>query len=67
MKKCASELELEAFIRCRGALAAAEQKPGHADGGADFGIFSAADLAGFGFGDSVSVLQSHTIIDGFFL
>ncbi|XP_051194742.1 bZIP transcription factor RISBZ4 isoform X2 [Lolium perenne] len=62
MKKCASELELEAFIRCRGALAAAEQKPGHADGGADFGIFSAADLAGFGFGDSNTLngsIQNH--------
>ncbi|KAK1615361.1 hypothetical protein QYE76_020878 [Lolium multiflorum] len=62
MKKCASELELEAFIRCRGALAAAEQKPGHATDGPDFGIFSAADLAGFGFGDSNTLngsIQNH--------
>jgi hypothetical protein len=58
MKKCPSELELEAFIRCQGAAAAAEQKPGHAAHGADgpFGVFTAADLAGFGFGDSVSSL-----------
>ncbi|KAM0833773.1 hypothetical protein ACQ4PT_064060 [Festuca glaucescens] len=62
MKKCASELELEAFIRCRGALAAAEQKPGHAADGPDFGIFSAADLSGFGFGDSNTLngsIQNH--------
>ncbi|CAM0946556.1 unnamed protein product [Alopecurus aequalis] len=61
MKKCASELELEAFLRGRGVTAAAaaaaaatEQKPGHAADGANgpFGIFSAADLSGFGFGDS---------------
>ncbi|KQJ93591.1 bZIP transcription factor RISBZ4 [Brachypodium distachyon] len=59
MKKCASELELEAFIRGRGAAAAAvaEQKPGHAAAAAagthgPFGVFSAADLAGFGFADS---------------
>ncbi|KAM0841258.1 hypothetical protein ACQ4PT_059108 [Festuca glaucescens] len=64
MKKCASELELEAFIRCQGALAAAEQKPGHAADGADgpFGVFSAADLSGFCFGDSNTLngsIQNH--------
>lgn len=55
MKKCASELELEAFIRGRGL--AAEQKPGSAAAGANgpYGLFSAADLSGaFGFADSVS-------------
>uniref|UniRef100_A0ACD5Z807 Uncharacterized protein n=1 Tax=Avena sativa TaxID=4498 RepID=A0ACD5Z807_AVESA len=61
MKKCASELELEAFLRCRGVAAAgADQK--HADGGADgpFGVFS--DLSGFGFGDSNTLngsIQNH--------
>ena len=56
MKKCPSELELEAFLRCRAAAASAEHKPGHAADAADgpFGVFSAADLCGFGFGDSVS-------------
>ncbi|KAL5213269.1 hypothetical protein ABZP36_024116 [Zizania latifolia] len=56
MKKCASELELEAFIRGRqdGDGAGAEQKPGH-DGlqpPPPFGMFSAAELSGFGFADS---------------
>ncbi|KAL6888763.1 hypothetical protein ACP4OV_009789 [Aristida adscensionis] len=59
MKKCASELELEAFIRDPdfAAAVAAEQKPGHAAGaqapafGAG-GVFSAGDLSGFSFADS---------------
>uniref|UniRef100_A0ACD5YH81 Uncharacterized protein n=1 Tax=Avena sativa TaxID=4498 RepID=A0ACD5YH81_AVESA len=67
MKKCASELELEAFLRCRGVAASgADQKPGgHADGGDDGpfgGVFSAADLSGFGFGDSNTLsgsIQNH--------
>lgn len=66
MKKCASELELEAFLRCRGAAAGgAEQKPGHGADGADGpfgGVFSAADLSGFGFGDSNTLngsIQNH--------
>ncbi|KAL5213531.1 hypothetical protein ABZP36_024378 [Zizania latifolia] len=55
MKKCASELELEAFIRGRedGDGAGAEQKPGHAGlQPLPFGMFSAAELSGFGFADS---------------
>ncbi|XP_062223942.1 bZIP transcription factor RISBZ4-like isoform X2 [Phragmites australis] len=58
MKKCPSELELEAFIRCReDAAAAAEQKPGHAAGAqAPFssGVFPAGggDLSSFSFADS---------------
>ncbi|VAI56308.1 unnamed protein product [Triticum turgidum subsp. durum] len=63
MKKCASELELEAFIRGRGL--AAEQKPGSAAAGANgpYGLFSAADLSGaFGFADSQTLngtIQNH--------
>ncbi|VAI56315.1 unnamed protein product [Triticum turgidum subsp. durum] len=62
MKKCASELELEAFIRGRGL--AAEQKPGSAAAGANgpYGLFSAADLSGaFGFADSTlnGTIQNH--------
>ncbi|EMS49763.1 Light-inducible protein CPRF2 [Triticum urartu] len=56
MKKCASELELEAFIRGRGL--GAEQKPGTAAVGTangPYGLFSAADLSGaFGFADASS-------------
>uniref|UniRef100_A0A0A9DPA2 BZIP domain-containing protein n=1 Tax=Arundo donax TaxID=35708 RepID=A0A0A9DPA2_ARUDO len=62
MKKCPSELELEAFIRGRedaaAAAAAAEKKPGHvAAGQAPFGaggVFPAGggDLSGFSFADS---------------
>ncbi|KAG8069940.1 hypothetical protein GUJ93_ZPchr0006g43653 [Zizania palustris] len=58
MKKCPSELELEAFIRGRqnGDGAGAEQKPGH-DGlqPPPFGMFSAAELSGFVFADSNSL------------
>jgi hypothetical protein len=55
MKKCPSELELEAFIGSVDA-AAAEQKPGHV---AQFGagvMFQAGcgDLSAFSFADSVS-------------
>ena len=63
MKKCASELELEAFIRGRGL--AAEQKPGSAAAGANgpYGLFSAADLSGaFGFAASVSSSSSIDLL-----
>lgn len=63
MKKCASELELEAFIRGRGL--AAEQKPGSAAAGANgpYGLFSAADLSSaFGFADSVSPSSSIDLL-----
>ncbi|KAG8069946.1 hypothetical protein GUJ93_ZPchr0006g42183 [Zizania palustris] len=65
MKKCASELELEAFIRGRedGDGACAEQKPGHAGlQPPPFGMFSAAELSGFGFADSntlAGVIHNH--------
>ncbi|RCV05255.1 hypothetical protein SEVIR_1G067500v4 [Setaria viridis] len=60
MKKCASELELEAFIRSRedaaaAAVAAAEHKPGHdiaAQAAFGAGVFSPGDLSGFSFADS---------------
>jgi hypothetical protein len=57
MKKCASELELEAFID---AAAAAEHKPGHdiaAQAAFAAGVFSPGDLSGFSFADSVSTQQ----------
>uniref|UniRef100_A0A8R7UVI4 BZIP domain-containing protein n=1 Tax=Triticum urartu TaxID=4572 RepID=A0A8R7UVI4_TRIUA len=63
MKKCASELELEAFIRGRGL--GAEQKPGTAAVGTangPYGLFSAADLSGaFGFADATlnGTIQNH--------
>ncbi|VAI44699.1 unnamed protein product [Triticum turgidum subsp. durum] len=63
MKKCASELELEAFIRGRGL--GAEQKPGTAAVGTangPYGLFSAADLSGaFGFADATlnGTIQTH--------
>lgn len=62
MKKCPSELELEAFLRGRedatAAAAAAEQKPAHdvaalAPFGAG-GVFPSSDLSAFSFADSVS-------------
>ncbi|VAI56311.1 unnamed protein product [Triticum turgidum subsp. durum] len=67
MKKCASELELEAFIRGRGL--AAEQKPGSAAAGANgpYGLFSAADLSGaFGFADSVILRKYAFTLVNFF-
>ena len=48
MKKCPSELELEAFIREDDADAERKQH-GH---GADAGVFSPGGLSGLGFGDS---------------
>jgi hypothetical protein len=69
MKKCASELELEAFIRSREdaaaaavAAAAAEHKPGHdiaAQAAFGAGVFSPGDLSGFSFADSVSAYESE--------
>lgn len=65
MKKCPSELELEAFLRGRedataaaAAAAVAEQKPAHdvaalAPFGAG-GVFPSSDLSAFSFADSVS-------------
>jgi hypothetical protein len=64
MKKCPSELELEAFLRGRedataaAAAAVAEQKPTHdiaalAPFGAG-GVFPSSDLSAFSFADSVS-------------
>lgn len=59
MKKCASELELEAFIRSRddaaAAAAAARHKPGHdiaTQAAFAAGVFSPGDLSGFSFADS---------------
>ncbi|CAN6277712.1 unnamed protein product [Urochloa humidicola] len=57
MKKCASELQLEAFIGARGdaVAAAAEHKPGHdiaAQAPFAAGVFSPGDLSGFSFADS---------------
>jgi len=65
MKKCPSELELEAFLRGREdatAAAAGEQKPVHdvaalAPFGAG-GVFP-SDLSAFSFADSVSRKQSN--------
>jgi len=66
MKKCASELELEAFIRSRddaaAAAAAAEHKPSHdiaAQAAFAAGVFSPGDLSGFSFADSVSTQQRN--------
>jgi hypothetical protein len=72
MKKCASELELEAFIRSREdaaaaaaaavAAAAAEHKPGHdiaAQAAFGAGVFPPGDLSGFSFADSVSAYESE--------
>jgi hypothetical protein len=69
MKKCPSELELEAFLRGRedataaAAAAVAEQKPVHdvaalAPFGAG-GVFPPSDLSAFSFADSVSRKQSN--------
>ncbi|CAN6243245.1 unnamed protein product [Urochloa humidicola] len=59
MKKCASELELEAFIHVHedaaAAAVAAEHKPGHdiaAQAPFGAGVFSPGDLPGFSFADS---------------
>ncbi|XP_044952740.1 bZIP transcription factor RISBZ4-like isoform X2 [Hordeum vulgare subsp. vulgare] len=63
MKKCTSELELEAFIGGRGLFS--EQKPGGgAAAGANgpYGLFSAADLScAFGLADSTlnGTIQNH--------
>ncbi|KAF8735285.1 hypothetical protein HU200_014498 [Digitaria exilis] len=66
MKKCPSELELEAFIHgpagAAAAAAAAGNKPehdiaAHAPFGA--GVFPPADLSAFSFADSVSTQQRN--------
>jgi hypothetical protein len=68
MKKCPSELELEAFLRCRedataAAVAAGVQKPVHDVAAlapfAAGGVFSPSDLSAFSFADSVSRKQSN--------
>ncbi|CAM0148317.1 unnamed protein product [Urochloa decumbens] len=54
MKKCASELQLEAFMAAA-AVAAAEHKPGHdiaAQAPFGAGVFSPSDIPGFSFADS---------------
>lgn len=67
MKKCPSELELEAFIHGpagAAAAAAAEHKPEHdiaAQVPFGAGVFPPADLSGFSFADSVSTQQRNLI------
>jgi hypothetical protein len=68
MKKCPSELELEAFLRCRedataAAVAAGVQKPVHDVAAlapfAAGGVFPPSHLSAFSFADSVSRKQSN--------
>ncbi|CAL4971098.1 unnamed protein product [Urochloa decumbens] len=67
MKKCTSELELEAFMAAA-AAAAAEHKPGHdiaAQAPFADGVFSPGDIPGFSFADSFTfVLSEQNTLNG---